>query len=1171
MPNSNMEEIANDYQEIRTELEQAIAGTSMPPFPGEEASRGIVICGGGTRYFTNAWVAIKLLRFHGCELPVELWALDEEELDEAMRGLAESLGVAVRYAGEALSGAGKESVPGRWQWALKPHAIVHSAFDEVLYLDADNLPVRDPSDLFECATYRAEGSLFWPDIGMTEKERPIWSVMDIPYRPEPEFETGQMLIHKWRCWEPLQLALWMNLRSEIFYEIIWGDKDTFRFAWHKFGRPFGMVPYSVQTLGLPGDQEGIGAMCQHDFDGNWLFQHRNMAKWHLLAENPRIPGFLFEPECREFLAELREQWNGKVNGAQQKDDIPTRVHQELEETSRDLQEGVWLLEDRRPRAAGCCQPVEEWTDVRVRHPWQAPIEEITEGGRAERSQMIHQVNAEGLRCRELTFLSDSIGRGASAEFCWWDLKPGPGGIGFVLELHGEDQTTIALEFSRDGSWRGWVEDQEGTSHTLRLLRSEQLYPEQDEAEPLNGNRPGEPVHVANHAFGIGDAITGLYAAVGLVEAGASVIYHTRHPEWFSRANVPGLTITSDEPPVGSVDLNADYSEQIRYAGDKSRWYAMLGAAALPKGERPGIAAPPFAPGRPRLDLALLEPILDVTNYVLLAPFTARETRDWPDSHWRRLAFLLSEAGYEVVAMGLKQDEKRLQRTFEKSYAYWVVDQSPEWVMAAMLGAECVIGPDSGMIHLAGLLGVPAVCIHSHLPPSFLFGQAPSVFSASPGTECVFCRWQKDAGYNDSCADACAALASVTPEQVLEMVQSEKIANARSELRGRVEEDTERVKRESDGSAVLGVGVVENKADVIAYTLQPNCGMGEAAETNIQAMRALGFTVEHRQWQGDLVSEPALQDPDQIFYHHWHPHAQLPIDMWRLYVPPNGTGARHIAYWAYEIENDLPQSFHQAAFFLTEVWTPSTFCQGIFEATGLPVQVVPHAVPSVEKFEELPSAEGKAPFTVLTMFDAWSRFGRKNPQAAIRVFQRAFPHRHDVRLLLKGRYLRSEELRQLQEDCGWDSRIRVVNESLSESERDRLFASADVYLGLQRSEGFGLNLARSLGMGLPVITTGWSGLTDFCTADNAFLVPYALEKARDHDEAYEGEGIWAQPDENTAAIYLASVAEMAARKDERLRQKRENGRTLIQQRFGAEALQATLKSRFEELGVLSQSH
>lgn len=51
---------------------------SIAPAPPPSCARGIVMCGGGYKYFTNAWIAIKLLRHHGCELPIELWMTRDE-------------------------------------------------------------------------------------------------------------------------------------------------------------------------------------------------------------------------------------------------------------------------------------------------------------------------------------------------------------------------------------------------------------------------------------------------------------------------------------------------------------------------------------------------------------------------------------------------------------------------------------------------------------------------------------------------------------------------------------------------------------------------------------------------------------------------------------------------------------------------------------------------------------------------------------------------------------------------------------------------------------------------------------------------------------------------------------------------------------------------------------
>jgi len=47
-----------------------------------------------------------------------------------------------------------------------------------------------------------------------------------------------------------------------------------------------------------------GTMCQHDFEGKRLFQHRNHLKWSLVR-NPHVPGFVFETECNNYLLKLK--------------------------------------------------------------------------------------------------------------------------------------------------------------------------------------------------------------------------------------------------------------------------------------------------------------------------------------------------------------------------------------------------------------------------------------------------------------------------------------------------------------------------------------------------------------------------------------------------------------------------------------------------------------------------------------------------------------------------------------------------------------------------------------------------------------------------------------------------------------------------------------------------
>jgi ADP-heptose:LPS heptosyltransferase len=283
------------------ELEQAVfrrAGEmqlrSIPRYPGGHAGRGIVICGGGDRYLGCAWVCIRMLRQLGCSLPIQLWHLGPEELDADMARLLQPHGV---ECVDALTVREQNPVRRLGGWELKPFALLHCPFREVLLLDADNVPVKNPEYLFDTPEFLRHGAVFWPDYGRLGPERGIWNICGVPYRDEPEFESGQILLDKRKCWKALNLAMWYNEHSDYFYRHIHGDKDTFHLAWHKAGKSYAMPERGIHTL--------HGTMCQHDFAGERLFQHRNCAKWALWRINQRVSGFYFEKECLAAINELR--------------------------------------------------------------------------------------------------------------------------------------------------------------------------------------------------------------------------------------------------------------------------------------------------------------------------------------------------------------------------------------------------------------------------------------------------------------------------------------------------------------------------------------------------------------------------------------------------------------------------------------------------------------------------------------------------------------------------------------------------------------------------------------------------------------------------------------------------------------------------------------------------
>lgn len=303
------------------------------PIPGE--GRGIVTLAGGATYFAAGYVLVRRLRDMGCLLPIEWWVIGGCEIDLRMRKIAESLpGVEVVLLNDRVRECG-EDIPTPSGWQAKCRAISYSRFREVLFLDADQVPARDPSYLFDSSEYQESGAVFWPDFlpyGW-DITAAAFRVAGLPipgntrnqgwhkptdYRP---FESGQILLDKPRNAGPLALCRWINDRADFWYPepagklpwLIYGDKSTFYLAWESLKHPYAMPPDCTRTGGNQQDFLRGGAFLQQDFSGDIVFQHRVQppAKWNLAGDNTEPPGFVGHKECESHLSDLRTQWNGQ--------------------------------------------------------------------------------------------------------------------------------------------------------------------------------------------------------------------------------------------------------------------------------------------------------------------------------------------------------------------------------------------------------------------------------------------------------------------------------------------------------------------------------------------------------------------------------------------------------------------------------------------------------------------------------------------------------------------------------------------------------------------------------------------------------------------------------------------------------------------------------------------
>jgi hypothetical protein len=296
-----------------------------------------------------------------------------------------------------------------------------------MLLDADNCPVRDPAFLFDEPPYLQTGAIFWPDYTRLGPERAVWAASGIAYRDEPEFESGQIVVDKRRCWKALNVAMHINEYSDWWYRLVHGDKETFHLAWRKIGQDYAMPSRGVEPL--------EATMLQFDFRGERLFQHRNFAKWKL-ADNKHIVGFRLEKQCMQFIEELRERW---VPGA--------------------------------PRG------VRKWDAAKADAALQLVADELC------REPLRYQ--RIGIDERILVFLRDgTIGDGAAGCERWWNLFGMQDSRAVELQVYGEQGLTFRAHLNGDDAWHGRWEVFEKAA--VVLAKGESGAPKLRKTKKVNG-------------------------------------------------------------------------------------------------------------------------------------------------------------------------------------------------------------------------------------------------------------------------------------------------------------------------------------------------------------------------------------------------------------------------------------------------------------------------------------------------------------------------------------------------------------------------------------------------------------------------------------------------------------------------------------------------------------
>ncbi len=366
-------------------------------------------------------------------------------------------------------------------------------------------------------------------------------------------------------------------------------------------------------------------------------------------------------------------------------------------------------------------------------------------------------------------------------------------------------------------------------------------------------------------------------------------------------------------------------------------------------------------------------------------------------------------------------------------------------------------------------------------------------------------------------------------------------------------------------------------------LAKSSGLGQAARLSFETLKAAGyepnvvdFDLDNPAPVGMNTKDLAFDAPKPAKVNLIHLNGET-LPMALTYLPDVYNGAYNIGYYFWELSR--PSDAQELSFDLVdEVWVATDYGVEIYKPVmgdkpvrnvGMAVEHVPDPGREASRAwvaERLPV--GPETFVFLATFDSFSFVERKNPHGVVQAFQAAFAEDEDVLLVLKTHNRdfvddphQTMRWDALLEVAASDPRITILNETLRYGDLMKLKRGADCYVSLHRSEGWGFGLIEAMSIGVPILTTGYSGNMDFTRPEHSWIVDYDLVEPRPNEYIFvDGNQVWAQP-----KLESAVKAMRAVRADPAERQRRaERAKTFVAKNFSIEAQARKYAKRLDEI-------
>ncbi|GME87772.1 unnamed protein product [Ambrosiozyma monospora] len=311
-----------------------------------DQSQGVVFVS-GKEYYWLTIVSIKYIRdkLHD-DIPIEIFMPHKDKHDQFCNKMRLVFGnIFCSYFDQYLP---RHTIAEMSGYQFKSLALLLTRFTNVLYLDSDNIPLIEPSKLFESEKYKTHGMIVWPDFWKRSTNPLYYSFTNLQFEvigTTPSVESGQMLINKKTHLKTLLLSYYYNLYGPAYFYPLFsqgfpgeGDKESFYLA-SRATKEGSFLPSGIKThiCGVLDSKNAFSgnAILQVDpSDFNKIaFFHCNYPK----IQVDKLDEYYYKDKVTK---SNRRSWS-LIRGARKENENNTGLKSLKEKLNFDLELAVW--------------------------------------------------------------------------------------------------------------------------------------------------------------------------------------------------------------------------------------------------------------------------------------------------------------------------------------------------------------------------------------------------------------------------------------------------------------------------------------------------------------------------------------------------------------------------------------------------------------------------------------------------------------------------------------------------------------------------------------------------------------------------------------------------------------------------------------------------------------